>query len=71
MTESSTLRTRSQLAAIAGVRWRMFVNSLHTTRATLELISRIIVGFAFIIGGVGGAFGMAVGAFLFLSQGKP
>ena len=71
MTESSTLRTRAQLAAIAGVRWRMFVNSLHTTRATLELISRIIVGFAFIIGGVGGAFGMAVGAFLFLSQGKP
>ncbi|MFZ0867575.1 MAG: hypothetical protein WA424_14260 [Candidatus Sulfotelmatobacter sp.] len=71
MTESSALHTRSQLAAIAGVRWRMFVNSLHTTRATLELISRIIVGFAFIIGGVGGAFGMAVGAFLFLSQGKP
>ena len=71
MTESSALHTRAQLAAIAGVRWRMFVNSLHTTRATLELISRIIVGFAFIIGGVGGAFGMAVGAFLFLSQGKP
>ena len=49
----------------------MFVNSLHTKRATLELISRIIVGFAFVIGGIGGAFGMAVGAFLLLSQGKP
>jgi ABC-2 type transport system permease protein len=72
MTEtSSAFRTRAQLAAILGVRWRMFVNSLHTTRATLELISRIVVGFAFFIGGIGGAFGMAVGAFLLLSQGKP
>jgi ABC-2 type transport system permease protein len=72
MTEASpAFHTRAQLAAIAGVRWRMFVNSLHTTRATLELISRIMVGFAFFIGGIGGAFGMAAGAFLFLSKGKP
>ena len=71
MTEASAFHTRAQLAAIAGVRWRMFVNSLHTTRATLELISRITVGSAFVIGGIGGAFGMGVGAFLFLSQGKP
>src|SRR5580700_4197532 len=72
MTEASpAFHTRAQLAAIAGVRWRMFVNSLHTTRATLELISRIMVGFAFFIGGIGGAFGMAAGAFLLLSQGKP
>jgi ABC-2 type transport system permease protein len=68
---SSPLHPRAQLAAVAGVRWRMFVNSLHTTRATLELISRIVVGFAFFIGGIGGAFGMAVGAFLLLSRGKP
>ncbi len=67
----SAFHTRAQLAAIVGVRWRMFVNSLHTTRATLELISRIMVGFAFVIGGVGGGFGMAVGAFLLVSQGKP
>jgi ABC-2 type transport system permease protein len=68
---SSAFHTRAQLAAILGVRWRMFVNSLRTTRATLELISRIVVGFAFFIGGIGGAFGTAVGAFLLLSQGKP
>ncbi|MFZ0275376.1 MAG: hypothetical protein WA651_08780 [Candidatus Sulfotelmatobacter sp.] len=68
---SSAFYSRAQLAAIAGVRWRMFVNSLHTTRATLELISRIVVGFAFVVGGIGGAFGMGVGAFLFLSRGEP
>ncbi|MFZ0139295.1 MAG: hypothetical protein WAK89_19675 [Candidatus Sulfotelmatobacter sp.] len=71
MTEASAFHTRAQLAAIAGVRWRMFVNSLHTTRATLELISRIMVGSAFVIGGIGGAALMGAGAFLFLSQGKP
>ena len=71
MTEASAFHTRAQLAAIAGVRWRMFVNSLHTTRATLELISRIMVGSAFVIGGIGGASLMGAGAFLFLSQGKP
>jgi ABC-2 type transport system permease protein len=68
---SSTLHTRAQLAAVAGVRWRMFVNSLRSTRGQLELISRIMVGFAFAVGGVGGAFGMAVGAYFFLTQGKP
>src|SRR5271165_2864039 len=72
MSEGSlALPTRAQLAAVAGVRWRMFVNSLRSTRGQLELISRIMVGFAFALGGFGGAFGMGVGAFFFLSQGKP
>ncbi len=72
MNEASlALHTRTQLAAIAGVRWRMFVNSLRTTRGTMELLSRIIVGFAFAIGGLGGALGMGLGAYFFISQGKP
>jgi ABC-2 type transport system permease protein len=66
-----TLDTRGQLTAIAGVRWRMFVNSLRTTRGTMELISRILVGFAFTVGGLGGGFGMGVAAYFFISQGKP
>ena len=66
-----TLHTRGQLAAIAGVRWRLFVNSLRTTRGKLELVSRIAVGFAFAIGGFGGAFGMGIAASLMISEGKP
>ncbi|HTC56919.1 MAG TPA: hypothetical protein VK706_10950 [Candidatus Sulfotelmatobacter sp.] len=64
-------RTRDQLAAIAELRWRMFVHSLRTTRGNLELLSRIIVSFAFAIGGVGGAVGMGFAAALMIAAGKP
>jgi ABC-2 type transport system permease protein len=66
-----TLHTRGQLAAIAELRWRLFVNSLRTTRGKLELFSRIVIGFAFAIGGLGGAFGMGIAASLMISDGKP
>jgi len=66
-----TLRRRGQLSTIAWLRWRLFVNSLRSTRGMLELVSRIMVSFAFAIGGLGGAFGMGVAAFFFISQGNP
>jgi ABC-2 type transport system permease protein len=66
-----TLRTRSQLAAIAWLRCRLFLNALRSTRGQLELISHIVISLAFAIGGLGGAFGMGVAAFFFLSAGKP
>ncbi len=65
------VQRRGQLAAIAWLRWRLFVNSLRSTRGTLELVSRIMVSFAFAIGGLGGAFGMAMAASLAISAGKP
>jgi ABC-2 type transport system permease protein len=66
-----TLRTRQQLAAVADVRWRLFVNALRTTRGKLELLSQILIGFAFAIGGIGGAFGMGIAASIMISAGKP
>src|ERR1700693_315658 len=66
-----TVQRRGQLAAIAWLRWRLFVNSLRSARGTLELVSRIMVSFAFAIGGLGGAFGMAMAASLAISAGKP
>jgi len=66
-----TLHRRGQLAAIAWLRWRLFVNSLRSTRGMLELVSRIMVSFAFAIGGLGGAFGMGIAASLAISAGKP
>ena len=71
MGELTTLHRRDQLIAIAGLRWRLFINALRTTRGQLEFLSRVVVSLAFAIGGLGGAFGMGVAAFLFLSQGKP
>ena len=58
------LHRRAQLAAIARLRWRLFVNSLRSTGGKLELVSQIMVSLAFAIGGLGGAFGMAVAAYL-------
>jgi ABC-2 type transport system permease protein len=66
-----TVHRRAQLAAIAWLRWRLFVNSLRSTRGTLELVSRIMMSFAFAIGGLGGAFGMGIAASLAISAGKP
>src|SRR5580704_659049 len=71
MTElSSTLHRRSQLTAIAELRWRLFVNGLRSKRGKMELASRIIVTGAFALGGAGG-FAAATGfAWYFVSQGK-
>jgi ABC-2 type transport system permease protein len=66
-----TVHARGQLAAIADLRWRLFINSLRTTRGKLEFLSRGLVSLAFLLGGLGGCFGMAAGAFYFLSAGKP
>jgi ABC-2 type transport system permease protein len=62
---------RGQLTTIAGLRWRLFVNALRSSRGVLELVSRILVSFAFAVGGLGGGFFMAAMASVFISQGKP
>jgi len=64
-----TTRQRGQLRAIAELRWRLFVNSLRSTRGQLELISRILVGFGFTMGGLGGAIGLAVACWYLLTNG--
>jgi len=61
----------AQLSAIAWLRWRLFVNALRTARGQLELASRVLVSIAFAIFALGGAFGMGVSAYIFLSHGKP
>jgi ABC-2 type transport system permease protein len=68
---SLPINPRSQLAAIANLRWRLFINSLRTTRGKVEVLSRGLVSLAFLLGGIGGCLGMAGGAFYFLSRGKP
>jgi ABC-type glycerol-3-phosphate transport system permease component len=66
-----TLRTRQQLAAIAGLRWRLFVNSLRNRRGKAELVSRIIISLAFTLGGLGGAAFFGIAAGYFIAEGKP
>jgi hypothetical protein len=50
--------TRGQFAAIAQVRWQLFVNSLRTLRGRFEMVSRIFIALAFTMGGLGGAVGI-------------
>ena len=69
--ESVNASRSSPLSAILWLRWRLFSNSLRTTRGQLELASRILVSLAFVGGGVGGGFGMAAGAYFMISHGKP
>jgi ABC-2 type transport system permease protein len=63
-------RARQQLTAVAELRWRIFANSLRTRRGLLELVSRIFIGMAFAVGGIGGAVGLGGAAWFLLSEGK-
>jgi ABC-2 type transport system permease protein len=65
-----TVHTRAQLSAVRWLRWRMFVNSLRTTRGKLEVVSRVFISIAFAGGGLGGAIGMSVGAYYFVAENK-
>src|SRR5450631_2007892 len=67
---SSAPQARQQLAAVAELRWRIFVNSLQTFRGRLEFASRIFVSLAFVAGGIGGAVGLGGAAWFLLSQGN-
>lgn len=62
--------TRDQLAAIARVRWQLFSHSLRTVRGRLELVSRILAGISFGVLGLGGAVGIGIASWYFLSHGK-
>jgi ABC-2 type transport system permease protein len=64
-------RRPGELGAIAELRWRLFVNALRSTRGKLELLSQIAIGFAFAVGGLGGAFGMGIAASIMISAGHP
>jgi ABC-2 type transport system permease protein len=61
---------RGQIAAIANLRWRLFVNGLRTRRGKMELVSRVIVICAFAFGGLGGFVATALGAWYFVQDGK-
>ena len=52
------VKTRGQLAAVAELRWRVFVHSLLTTRGKLELVSRAIISLIFAAFALGGAAGL-------------
>ncbi|HWX92024.1 MAG TPA: hypothetical protein VNY29_05275 [Terriglobales bacterium] len=67
---TSRPQARAQLAAIARVRWLVFVHSLRTSRGALELFSRIVIGSAITVGGLGGAVGWGAGAWYFVSHGE-
>jgi len=64
----SSAVARGQFAAIAQVRWQLFVNSLRTIRGRLEMVSRVMLGFGLTMGGLGGAFGLAAASYYFTSH---
>jgi len=61
---------RGQIAAIAKVRWQLFVNSLRSLHGRLELVSRVFIGLGFGFAGFGGAFGLGSAAWFFVSSGR-
>lgn len=62
------LATREQFAAIAYLRWRIFVNSLRTLRGRMELVSRILAGFGYSVVGIGGTVGLGAASWYIVSH---
>ena len=60
-----------QFAAIAQLRWRIFVNSLRTIRGRMEVVSWFFVGLMFAAMGIGGTFGLAVASWFLTSHHNP
>lgn len=74
LTASATLAAwpeiRDQFAAIARLRWCIFVNSMRTLRGRLEGASWILMGCLFAAVGLGGMIGFGTAAYYFVSHGK-
>jgi ABC-2 type transport system permease protein len=62
--------SRDQLAAVARLRWCIFLNSARTVRGRLEAVSWGLMGIAFAVIGIGGMLGFGVAAFYFVSRGE-
>ncbi len=60
-----------QLRLIAGVRWRIFVNSLRPRRAKADLAARMVSGGSIAIGVLVAGLAMAIGGWAALHQGRP
>ena len=61
---------RGQLAAIARVRWQLFINSLRTVRGRLEFVARAFMFLGFAVLGLGGFAALGSAAWYFTSHGK-
>jgi ABC-2 type transport system permease protein len=59
---------RAHLAAIAQLRWRMFVHSRQSRRGKAETASGIFISLLIFLGGLGGALGLGSAAYYFTSQ---
>jgi len=60
--------TRGQFAAIARLRWCIFINSLRTLRGRLEMVSKVFFTFGFSVMGIGGAISLGVVSYIFVTK---
>jgi len=67
---TSSPEMRGQLAAIARVRWQLFVNGLRTIRGRLEVVARGMIFLMLTIAGLGGSFAIGLAAWYSVSHGK-
>jgi ABC-2 type transport system permease protein len=64
-------RNTGQLRLIAGLRWRMFVNSLRTQKAKFDLAARVLSGSSIGVGVLLLGLAMGIGAWAAFHQGRP
>ncbi|MGH9717172.1 MAG: hypothetical protein ACRD4R_10665 [Candidatus Acidiferrales bacterium] len=61
---------RDQFAAIARLRWCIFLNSTRSLRGKLEVVSWILMGCGFAVLGLGGMLGLGAAAFYLVAHGQ-
>lgn len=60
--------SRDQFAAIARLRWRIFLNSARTLRGRLEVVSWALMGFGFAVVAIGGMVGLGAASWYLVSH---
>lgn len=68
---TAIVNERAQFAAIAALRWRLFVNSLRSKGGRVEFGSRIVAASIYSLGGLGAAVGLGFSAFSFVAHNVP
>jgi ABC-2 type transport system permease protein len=61
---------RDQFAAVAQLRWRIFINSMRNLRGRLEAVSWVLMGCLFAALGLGGMVGLGTAAWFVVSRGQ-
>jgi ABC-2 type transport system permease protein len=66
----ANLGLATQLSLMAGLRWRIFINSMRTKTARLDFLAYVFAGLFGAVFAIGGGIGLGIGAYFIATRGR-